>query len=55
MELDMARDEFTLMAAAIALSETLNFSRAARKRRIQQPALSKQIAESEHPRWCPAF
>lgn len=47
MELDMARDEFKLMEAAVALAEELNFSRAARKLHITQPALTKQIAELE--------
>ena len=43
----MARDELKLMEAAIALAEELSFSRAARKLRITQPTLTKQIAEFE--------
>jgi DNA-binding transcriptional LysR family regulator len=43
----MARDQLKLMEAAIVLAEELNFSRAARRLHISQPALTKQIAELE--------
>jgi DNA-binding transcriptional LysR family regulator len=43
----MARDQLKLMEAAIILAEELNFSRAARRLHISQPALTKQIAELE--------
>ena len=39
--------EVRLMQAAVALAEELNFSRAAHRLTITQPALSKQIAELE--------
>lgn len=41
------RDEYTLMIAAITLSEELNFSRAAKRLHIRQPTLSKQIDQLE--------
>lgn len=44
----MARNEIRLMEAAIALAEELNFSRAAHRLRITQPAITKQIAELEN-------
>lgn len=37
-----------LQVAAVVLSEELNFSRAAERLAITQPALSKQIAELEN-------
>jgi DNA-binding transcriptional LysR family regulator len=37
-----------LQVAAVVLSEELNFSRAAERLTISQPALSKQIAELEN-------
>ena len=43
----MTRNEVRLMEAAIALAEELNFSRAAHRLHISQPALTKQIAELE--------
>jgi DNA-binding transcriptional LysR family regulator len=43
----MMRNEVRLMEAAIALAEELNFSRAAHRLHISQPALTKQIAELE--------
>lgn len=43
----MARNETKYMESAIALSEELNFTRAARKLRISQPAITRNIAELE--------
>jgi DNA-binding transcriptional LysR family regulator len=43
----MARDQLKLMESAIVLAEELHFSRAARRLKISQPALTKQIAELE--------
>jgi hypothetical protein len=43
----MAGNDIRLMEAAIALAEELNFSRAAQKLHITQPALTKRIAELE--------
>jgi DNA-binding transcriptional LysR family regulator len=49
------RNEIRLMEAAIALAEELNFSRAAHRLRISQPALTKQIAELETRLGFPLF
>jgi len=43
----MALPEIRLLQAAIALAEYLNFSRAAERLHLTQPALSKQIVELE--------
>jgi DNA-binding transcriptional LysR family regulator len=43
----MALPEMRLLQAAIAVAEMLNFSRAADRLRVTQPALSKQICELE--------
>lgn len=43
----MARNLINLMKAAIALAESLNFSRAARKLHISQPTLTKNIVALE--------
>src|SRR5580698_5785995 len=43
----MGQSDIKLMEAAIALAEELNFSRAAQKLHITQPALAKRIAELE--------
>jgi DNA-binding transcriptional LysR family regulator len=43
----MALPEIRLLQAAIALAEDLNFSRAAERLHLTQPALSKQIFELE--------
>jgi DNA-binding transcriptional LysR family regulator len=43
----MARNESKYMESAIALSEELNFTRAAQKIHISQPMLTKNIAELE--------
>jgi DNA-binding transcriptional LysR family regulator len=43
----MGQSDIKLMEAAIALAEELNFSRAAQKLHITQPALTKRIAELE--------
>jgi DNA-binding transcriptional LysR family regulator len=51
----MAGNDIKLMEAAIALSEELNFSRAAQKLRISQPALTKRIAELENRLGVPLF
>jgi len=45
--LEMGQNDIKLMEAAIALTEELNFSRAAQKLHITQPALTKRIAELE--------
>jgi DNA-binding transcriptional LysR family regulator len=47
-EADMARIEIRLMEAAIAVAEELNFSRAAHRLHVTQPAITKQIAELEN-------
>jgi DNA-binding transcriptional LysR family regulator len=43
----MTRNLFNLVKSAIALTESLNFSRAARMRHISQPTLTKQVAALE--------
>jgi DNA-binding transcriptional LysR family regulator len=43
----MTRNLFNLIKSAIALTESLNFSRAARMRHISQPTLTKQVAALE--------
>ncbi len=43
----MALPEIRLLQAAIVLAEELNFSRAAERLHLTQPALSKQIVELE--------
>jgi DNA-binding transcriptional LysR family regulator len=43
----MARNELKYMEAANAVAEELSFSRAARRLRLSQPAITKQIAELE--------
>lgn len=47
--------EMRLQIAAITLAEELNFTRAADRLKISQPALSKQIAELENILGVPAF
>jgi DNA-binding transcriptional LysR family regulator len=47
--------EVRLMQAAVALAEELNFSRAADRVGVTQPALSKQIAELEDRVGCSLF
>jgi len=43
----MVRNDLKHMEAAIAVAEELNFSRAARRLRLSQPAITKHIAELE--------
>lgn len=43
----MAQNEIRLMEAAVSVAEELNFSRAAQRLRISQPALTKRIADLE--------
>jgi DNA-binding transcriptional LysR family regulator len=43
----MTLPDIRLLQAAIALSEALNFSRAAERLHVVQPTLSKQILELE--------
>ena len=43
----MAKNEIRHMESVVAVAEELNFSRAAQRRRISQPALTKQIADLE--------
>ena len=43
----MARNELKYIDAAIAVAKELSFSRAARRLRLSQPAISKQISELE--------
>ena len=47
--------EIRLQAAALALAEELNFTRAVERLRITQPALSKQIVELESRLGFPVF
>ena len=51
----MAGNDIRLMEAAIALAEELNFSRAAQKLHVTQPALTKRIAELEDRLGIPLF
>jgi DNA-binding transcriptional LysR family regulator len=51
----MGQNDIKLMEAAIALTEELNFSRAAQKLHITQPALTKRIAELEDRLGVPLF
>jgi DNA-binding transcriptional LysR family regulator len=43
----MARNQTKYMESAVGLSEELNFTRAAQKLRISQPAITRNIAELE--------
>ena len=43
----MVRNKLKYMESVIALSEELNFTRAARKIRISQPTLTRNVAEAE--------
>ena len=51
----MAKNEIRLMEAVLALAEELNFSRAAHRLGITQPALTKQISELEDRLGCLLF
>jgi DNA-binding transcriptional LysR family regulator len=51
----MGQNDIRLMEAAIALVEELNFSRAAQKLHITQPALTKRISELEDRLGIPLF
>jgi len=51
----MARNETKFMESAIALSEELHFTRAARKMRISQPMLTKNIQDLETTLGGPLF
>ena len=51
----MAQNDTKYMESAIALSEELNFTRAAQKLRISQPAITRNIAELEAVLGFPLF
>jgi DNA-binding transcriptional LysR family regulator len=51
----MTRNLLSLLKSAIALAETLNFSRAARMRHISQPTLTKHISTLEEWIGVPLF
>jgi DNA-binding transcriptional LysR family regulator len=51
----MAGNDIKFMEAAIALAEELNFSRAAQKLHITQPALTKRMVELEDRLGIPLF
>jgi len=51
----MLRNETRLMESAVALAEELHYSRAARKVRISQPMLTKNIQDLELLLGCPLF
>ena len=51
----IAIPEVRLQLAAVVLAEEMNFTRAAERLNITQPALSKQIAELERRLGFPVF